>query len=117
MNYLFRWMPGSSPGMTYASMFSESAAVACGVDARLHGHQRGLVAIAADDVHELGRVCRQPLPAIRLRYFTGVALVETHAGEHAPACRFDPRGQAHAIGVGLDLRAGDNQQRDGGAAA
>ena len=52
------------------------------------------------------------LPAVGLGHFAGVALVEAHAGEHGAAGRLDPRGQAHAIGVGLDLRAGHDQQRD-----
>ena len=82
-----------------------------------HRHQRRLVAVAADDVGELGRVGREPLPAVRLRHLARIALVEAHAGEHGAAGRLDARGEAHAVGVGLDLRAGDGEQRDGRAAA
>src|SRR5262249_60547790 len=117
MNSFFGWRRGSSPRMTHTLTWSYPAAVAGSVDAGLHGHERRLITVAADDVDELCRIRRQPAPTVRLRHFPGVALVEAHAGEHGAAGLLDARGQAHAICVGLDLRAGDNQQRDGGAAA
>ena len=90
----------------------DPAAVAGGVDARRHRHQRRPVAVAADDVDKLRRIGREPPPAVRLRHLARVALIEAHAGEHDAARRLDARGEAHAVGVGLDLRAGDDEKRD-----
>ena len=41
--------------------------------------ERRLVAVAADDVHQLGRVGEQALPAVGLGHLARVALVEAHA--------------------------------------
>src|SRR5205814_7045449 len=51
----------------------------CRVDAAFEARQGRAVAIAADDVDELGRIGQQPLPAIGLGHFAGIALVEADA--------------------------------------
>ena len=65
----------------------------------------------------LAELVASRLPAVRLRHFARIALVEAHAGQHDPAGRLDPRGEAHAVGIRLHLRAGDHQQRHGRAPA
>ena len=52
------------------------------------------------------------LPAVRLRHFARIALVEAHAGQHEAAGGLDARGDAKTVGVRLDLRTGHHKQRD-----
>src|SRR5262249_56432530 len=112
MNSFFGWRRGSSPRMTHTLTWSYPAAVAGSVDAGLHGHERRLITVAANDVDELCRIRRQPPPTVRLRHFAGVALVEAHAAEHGAAGLLDARGQPHAIRVAFHLRAGDDEKRN-----
>ena len=120
-----RWRPAPAPhfaahaggGEEYLAAHrsfppAQAAATHCSID-----NSTGSIAVAAEDVGQLRRVGREPPPAVRLRHFARIALIEAHAGENAAAGLFDARGEPHAVGIGLDLRARHHEQRNFGAAA
>ena len=83
----------------------------CRIHAFLHRGQYRLIAVATQYIHQLDAVGRKPLPAVGFRDFARVGLIEAHSRQYGPAGILDVPGVAQPVGVRLDLRARDREQR------